>query len=1012
MLRKQNHTHIWSSTLYKALFDQSAEGQIILNIKGEIISANKKICKLLEYTETELIGRNITSLNPQTINSDKQAHLIKAFLKTEETSTFVADFKTKSGSIFIGEVISKAIELKQGSFVLNIFRDISDRIKAEEALALSRESYSDIFNSVSEAIYIQDEKGVFIEVNKGAEKMYGYTNKELVGKNPMSVAAPGRNNIDAIAKQEEQVFLTGKTEMFDFWAVRKNGEVFLKEVIVNKGRYFGKDVLIATARDITLYHKVREELKQSEEDYRGLFEGAHDAIIIFAPENEVVLNVNQSACDLYGFSREEFIGMSLESISENVERGREYVQKTAKMGCFFHFETIQFTKDKGKIHLDINASIIQYKGKNAILSINRDVTARNAFEKKLSESEELFRTLYNNLPGGMILIDSQYRIKNVNPQTCKITGYGREELVGSLCDIICPKGSISKKCPIWEGGIDCFEGMETAVKCKNGTLNPVLKNAKTVYIKGERHILEVFQDTKQQKESEIAISQSEQKYRTLYNNAPLAYQSLDNQGKIIDINPAWLASLGYDREEVIGRLFSDFLHPDCHPLFSSSFPEFKKHGTLHDLQFKLIKKDGSCIYVSYEGCIGRLDDGAFDRTYCTFKNITEERLAKKELIRAKEKAEESDRLKSAFLANMSHEIRTPMNGILGFANLLKESRLNVDAQQKYIDVIEKSGTRMLNIINDLISISKIEADQVELFLSEVNLTELFDYLFVFFKPETERKNITLVKNKAENDNRVTFFTDKEKIYAVLINLIKNAIKYTNKGTIEFGYKKDKDSVLFYVKDTGIGIDKEKQQQIFDRFVQADTRINRPYEGAGLGLSITKAYVDLLKGKIWVQSEKGIGSAFFVEFPAVIPHDANINTVLSNDDFHGANGVLLRRTILIVDDDETAQFLLSEMLQKKCKKLLFVNNGIEAVELCKSKTHIDLILMDVKMSEMDGFEATRSIKLFNPKMKIIAQTAYALDTDREKALQAGCDDYLAKPYSQKELVKSIVKTLNA
>ena len=1012
MPQKNSHTPSWNLTLYKALFDQSAEGQIILNTKGEIVSANKKICTLLEYEEQELIGRNIISLNPQTVNSAKQAHLIQAFLKTEETASFVADFKTKSGSIFIGEVISKVIKLEQGPLVLTIFRDITDRIKAEESLALSRESYSDIYNSVSEAIYIQDETGVFIEVNKGAEKMYGYTNEELVGKDPMSVAAPGLNNIKAIIKQEEQVFITGQPEMFDFWAVRKNGEVFLKEVIVNKGRYFGKDVLIATARDITQYHWVREELKRSEEDYRGLFEGAHDAIIIFTPENEVVLNVNQRACDIYGFSHDEFVGMSLESISVNVERGREYVEKTLKTGCFYHFETIQSTKDKKEIYLEINASIIRYKGKNAILSINRDVTERKAFEKKLSESEELFRTLYNNLPGGMILIDSKYRIKKVNPQTCKITGYTKEELVGTLCDIICPKGSLSKKCPIWEGNIDSFEGMETAVKCKNGLLNPVLKNAKIVYIKGEKHILEVFQDTKQQKEAELAISQSEQKYRTLYNNAPLAYQSLDINGKIIDVNPAWLKILGYEKNEVVGRLFSDFLHSDCLPLFSSFFPEFKKSGTLHNLQFQLIKKDGTLIYVSYEGCIGRLDDGTFDRTYCTFKDITDELLAKKELIRAKEKAEEADRLKSAFLANMSHEIRTPMNGILGFANLLKESQLSGDTQQKYIDVIEKSGNRMLNILNDLISISKIEADQVELQLSEINLTELFDYLYVFFKPEADRKNITLMMNNSMVDNTLVFFTDKEKIYAILINLIKNAIKYTNTGSIEFGYKQETDLLRFYVKDTGIGIDKGKQQQIFDRFVQADMRINRPYEGAGLGLSITKAYVDLLKGKIWVQSEKGKGSTFFVELPNVTPNISNKENIMNSKDVFSSDILLLNRTILVADDDETAQFLLSEMLQKKCKKMLFVSNGKEAVEFCKGNTHIDLILMDVKMSVMDGFEATRNIKSFNPAIKIIVQTAYALDTDKEKALKAGCDNYLAKPYSQNELIQIILKTLRS
>jgi len=239
---------------------------------------------------------------------------------------------------------------------------------------------------------------------------------------------------------------------------------------------------------------------------------------------------------------------------------------------------------------------------------------------------------------------------------------------------------------------------------------------------------------------------------------------------------------------------------------------------------------------------------------------------KEELIKATVKAEESDKLKSAFLANMSHEIRTPMNGIMGFAGLLKEPDLTGEQQQQYIKVIEESGVRMLNIINDLVDISKIEAGQMDVNISQFNLNELLDYTYTFFRPEVERKGVQLFLDKKLGANEVTVRSDREKIYAIVTNLVKNASKYTSKGYIKFGIDRTENEITFFVHDTGIGIPKEKQEVIFNRFIQADTSLSRDYEGAGLGLAITKAYVEILGGKIRVESEPDVGTSFYVTFP--------------------------------------------------------------------------------------------------------------------------------------------------
>ncbi|MBU3927045.1 MAG: response regulator, partial [Bacteroidetes bacterium] len=393
-----------------------------------------------------------------------------------------------------------------------------------------------------------------------------------------------------------------------------------------------------------------------------------------------------------------------------------------------------------------------------------------------------------------------------------------------------------------------------------------------------------------------------------------------------------------------------------------------------------------------------------------FQNEEKEKRAA-ELVVAKEHAEESDRLKSAFLANMSHEIRTPMNGILGFAELLKQADLSGEEQQEYIKIIEKSGARMLNIINDIVNISRIEAGQMEVYLSKSNINEQIDFIYTFFKPEIEKKGIQFLVKKSLPAEEANITTDREKIFAILTNLVKNAIKFTTNGTIEFGYEivsMGHDPLIqFYVKDTGMGIPKNRQEAIFERFIQADIADKMALQGAGLGLSITKAYVELLGGKIWVNSEKGKGSVFYFTIPFITKtqEKRNVETPTAGEI---AGNQVKKLKILIVEDDPTSFKLISIATKKYCKELLKAATGIEAVEICHNNPDIDLILMDIQMPEMNGYEATRKIRKFNKDVIIIAQTAFVLSNDRKLILKSGCNDYISKPIFKDELVALVQK----
>ncbi len=381
-----------------------------------------------------------------------------------------------------------------------------------------------------------------------------------------------------------------------------------------------------------------------------------------------------------------------------------------------------------------------------------------------------------------------------------------------------------------------------------------------------------------------------------------------------------------------------------------------------------------------------------------------------ELIIAKEKAEESDRLKSAFLANMSHEIRTPMNGILGFSELLKEPDLTGGQQLEYIRIIEKSGKRMLNIINDIVDISKIEAGLMKLDSKESNINEQIEYIYTFFKPEAEAQKLKFSFNNALPAKEAVVTTDREKLYAILTNLVKNAIKYTHNGSIEFGYnlKKDNetDELEFYVKDTGIGIPKERQQAIFERFIQADIADIMAYQGAGLGLAISKAYVEMLGGKIRVESEEGKGSCFYFTLPyKTDPFLENIELQLAS---LATNEKVKNLKILIAEDDEVSEMLIDSLVKSFGKEILKARTGVEAIEICYDNPDIDLIMMDILMPVMGGYEATRKIREFNKTVIIIAQTAYALAGDRENAIASGCNDYISKPINKTELLSLMQK----
>jgi PAS domain S-box-containing protein len=543
---------------------------------------------------------------------------------------------------------------------------------------------------------------------------------------------------------------------------------------------------------------------------------------------------------------------------------------------------------------------------------------------------------------------------------------------------------------------------ETIHKRKNQTLYNVEIHLQLLKFKHETLFAAIIHDISERKRTERELRESEEIFKHFMDNSPIYVFFKDENIRSIRLSKNYEKMLGKPMAELLGKNMNDL------------FPS--------ELARNMIDDD---IRIMKEGKQTIIEEELNGRFYSTIKfpiiidgeprylagytiDISEQKKAEKDIKAALEKAEESDRLKSAFLANMSHEIRTPMNGILGFADLLKQPQLSSDVQQKYINIIEKSGIRMLNIINDLIDISKVESGQMEVIISDSNINEQIEYIYTFFKPEVERKGMQLFFKNPLTAKESVVKTDREKMFAILTNLVKNAIKYSDKGSIELGYEKKDNYLEFYVKDTGIGIPKERQQAIFNRFIQADITDTRAFQGAGLGLTISKAYVEMLGGKIWVESETGVGSQFYFTIPctSVKTETENVTQILDNDVMPESQ--IKKLKILIAEDEENADLFLSLVLENLGKEILHVKNGIEAVEVCRNNPDTDLVLMDIMMPQMYGYEATRKIREFNKDVVIIAQTAFGLAGDREKAIEAGCDDYISKPINKQLLFELINK----
>lgn len=499
---------------------------------------------------------------------------------------------------------------------------------------------------------------------------------------------------------------------------------------------------------------------------------------------------------------------------------------------------------------------------------------------------------------------------------------------------------------------------------------------------------------------QIELLESEAKYRTLIENQGEGIGIIDTKESFVFANPAAEKLFGVSSGDLVGKNLNDFI---ISKNSSISNKETQKESNRDKITYEIEIKNNHKKRILLFTTTSQLNDEGFNiGSFCIFRDITLRKNSEKELVLAKEKAEESDRRKTAFLANMSHEIRTPMNGILGFTSLLSKPHLSEEKSDEFTDIVNQCGKRMLNTINDIIKISKIDAGLEIVTLSKIDLNKLLKDQYQFFSLEASKKGLNLILSLPNTTTIIE--SDLTKLESITTNLINNAIKFTQKGEIEVCLEVN-EQIIISVRDTGKGIDNDKTDLIFKAFRQAEIDLNSGYEGSGLGLAISKSFVEMLDGKISVESTPNLGSTFYVKFNKNIIQESQLeNKPKASTKNKNIDSLL----ILIAEDDDINYQYLVEILKRQNISVLRAKNGQESVNICKDNSSIDLVLMDIKMPIMNGYEATKKILEIRPEIPIIAQTAHAFQDQKNNAFTSGCVDYISKPISENELIEIIDK----
>jgi len=1010
---------------YEMIFENNAAGIFVVDENRNIILANERFCEILGYAKDELVGHNAEMVH---INQSAYESFAPNFLSVKNGQSVRIDYllKHKSGELVWCELFGGRVELNSNKIgVVWSVIDITDQKKAEDELHL----VSTALHHVSQGVLIAGLDRVIIYANKGFEDITGYSKEEVIGKKYSILYGKDTDSytIDMM-RASLDAYKPFSCEILNY---RKDGTPFWNElsispVLNHNGRVIN---FVSIQNDVTERREFEEKVKKSEEKFRKMFE-MHDSIMyIIDPASGEIIDANISAAKFYGYSVEELRGMNISQINAlSPSLVHEEMMKALREDKnFFIFP--HKLKDGAIKTVEVHSSPVKIDDKEALFSVVIDVTAQKKAEMRLKESEEMLRAIYDILPVGISITDRNGNIVDCNIASEKLLGITKEEyltrnykskewqVLRSDMTLMPTEEYPSVKAlafqvPVYneEMGIARDDG----IVWLSVSAMPIINESYGVVI--------AYVDITQSRKKEEELNNERNFANTVFDTANSIIAVIDRNGSMVKFNKSAENFTGYSRDEIREPFFwANFLLPEQRDSVKSVFERVINGEITPRYENYWCSKDGKTKLFDWTNALILDDTERMTHLVTVGMDMTETKKIQKELLEAKLEAENANIAKSQFLANMSHEIRTPMNAIMGLSQLLLS--MNLEHMQKdYVEKINSSSRLLLSIINDILDFSKIEAGILEFEYVNFNISDILSQLTAIFSQVAKNKGVELLFG-VDSNIPTKLVGDKLRITQVLTNLLSNSIKFTQKGRIELEIKQKAVSdnrllLEFIVKDTGIGISEDQMHKLFMPFTQADVSTTRKFGGTGLGLAISKKIITAMGGHIYARSVVGEGSVFGFEIELETGSDYSVRVNESkiariahqNGDDNKKQTVSLKGIkVLLVEDNEVNTEVASRILTRVGAAVYTATNGKEAVlMMSENPSKYNIILMDIQMPIMGGYEASSVIRETNKDIPIIALTAAVMVEDKQKAIDAGMNDYVSKPIDMYELLNTVLK----
>jgi PAS domain S-box-containing protein len=1046
-----------SKERYEDLLKSAPDGIVVLDKKGVIILANDAFTRIGGYSADEVVGMHFAKFPG--FRAKDIPRFVKLFAELQQgcvTEPIEIEWLDKNGFLHYSEMHTSLLKEKNKIIGIQaIVRDITEKVRFLEALKSSEKQYRTSLDSMQEWVHLVNRDMEIILANKSmiriCEKL-GFT-KDIVGKkfyelfpflkktvkdNYINVFETGKN-----IHKEEYFEINGidyhtYTRLIPIYEEKRVERILtiIQDITERKKNEKIREIMYSISSAVTVTKDLNELFRVIQKELGKAFDTTNFFVALYNKKNDT-LSLSYFIDEKDQFTefpaRKTLTGYMIRNDKPLLMKD-EQIKQLVKSG------EIEDVGTPSKIWLGvplkikdeiIGALVVQhYENENAYTEqdleilkfvstqISLSIETKKAYDDVQIE-KAYFEQLFENSPETIILTDINGHLLKVNNEFEKLFGYSAKEALGKkIDDLIAPESlyqeatSISKRVGQGEKVI-----VETIRQDKKGNQIHVSILGTPIEIGGGQvGVYGIYRNISEQKKARLALEESEEKLRNILYSSPDAILLADLRGYITEGNPASLEIFGLSSmDELIGMNAIELVTPQKRKQSLEEFKKVLRKGYVKNVEFELLLKNKKRIFVEISASLIKDASGRPSGIVAVTKDITDRREYQKKLQLAKEKAEESDKLKSAFLANMSHEIRTPMNAILGFSELLKNKDLTDEERNEYIKIIRGKGNELLLIINDIIDISKIEAGDIRMISSTFPVNEFMLEIFQQYNEEKSMMNKDHVQFRLtiSEDKEPFINTDRIRLKQIFTNLVQNAFKFTFEGYVKIGYKiQNNRQIKFFIKDTGIGIPKKKQDLIFDRFRQVDESLSSQFGGTGLGLAISKNLIDLLGSKIAVHSHPAQGSTFSFIFPV---KDIKSKLADESPSFLAEEPTikipdLNNKKILVAEDDSSNYLFIESFLKRSGANILWARDGMQALEIFKAEHDIDLIIMDIRMPNLDGIEATGKIRKIDTKIPIIALTAYAFTNDQKKSLQAGCNDYLSKPVKLDILSETLNKFL--